>query len=64
MMPNTLCVNGGGVLRTAGGLRFVNPALHGAKYCNAQIDDYQGLPRRFSTPAAAAAGAARTLLAS
>jgi hypothetical protein len=46
MMPNTLCVNGGGVLRTSGGLRFVNPPLGGAKYCNAQIDDYQGLPRR------------------
>lgn len=46
MMPNTLCVNGGGLLRTAEGLRFVNPPSGGAKYCNAQIDDYQGLPRR------------------
>ena len=46
MIPNTLCVNGGGLLRTAGGLRFINPPVRGAKYCNAQIDDYQGLPRR------------------
>ena len=46
MIPNTLCVNGGGLLRTTGGLRFLNPPLGGAKYCNAQIDDYQGLPRR------------------
>jgi hypothetical protein len=46
MMPNTLCLNGGGLLRTSGGLRFVNPPLNGSTYCNAQIDDYQGLPRR------------------
>jgi hypothetical protein len=45
MMPNTLCVNGGALLRTTCGLRFINPLLSGATYCNAQIDDYQGLPR-------------------
>jgi len=46
MIPNILCLNGGGVLRTAEGLRFVNPPLTGSKYCNAQLDDYQGSPRR------------------
>lgn len=46
MTPHILCVNGGALLHTASGLRFVNPPLGGAKYCNAQIDDYQGLPRR------------------
>jgi hypothetical protein len=46
MMPNTLCVNGGALLRTAEGLRFINPPLGGSAYANAQIDDYQGLPRR------------------
>jgi hypothetical protein len=46
MIPNMLCVNGGGLLRAAGGLRFINPPLGGTKYCNAQIHDYQGLPRR------------------
>jgi hypothetical protein len=45
MSLNTLCVNGGGLLRTPGGLRFVNPPLDGASYCNAQLDDYQALPR-------------------
>jgi hypothetical protein len=42
----TLRVGGGGLVRTPGGLRFVNPPLDGTHYCNAQIDDYQGLPRR------------------
>jgi hypothetical protein len=45
MIPNTLCVNGGGLLRTVDGLRFINPRLDGSTYCNAQIDDYQALPR-------------------
>jgi hypothetical protein len=45
-MLNTLTVGGGGLLRTGGGLRFANPPLSGRAYCNAQIDDYQGLPRR------------------
>jgi hypothetical protein len=45
MMPNTLCVNGGALLRTTSGLRFINPPLSGSTYCNAQIDDYQSLPR-------------------
>ena len=41
MMLNTSCVREEGLLlRTAGGLRFVNPPLTGATYCNAQIDDY------------------------
>lgn len=45
-MLNTLCAGGGGLLRTGSGLRIVNPPLSGLAYCNAQIDDYQGLPRR------------------
>ncbi|MBP8291387.1 MAG: hypothetical protein KAX65_01365 [Caldilineaceae bacterium] len=39
-------VGGGGVVRTDAGLRFVNPPGAGNRYCNAQIDDYQGLARR------------------
>ena len=73
MIANVLCVNGGGLIRTASGLRFVNPPLGGARYCNAQIDDYQGLPRhsflhrpplrltlraRFSHPAGVLSGTA------
>lgn len=41
----TLCLRGGALVRTQGGLRFVNPPLDGSVYCNAQLDDYQGLPR-------------------
>lgn len=37
---------GGGLVRTQDGLRFVNPPLSGSVYCNAQLDDYQGLSRR------------------
>jgi hypothetical protein len=43
---NTVAVGGGGLLRTVDGLRFVNPPLDGTRYCNAQLDDYQRLPRR------------------
>ncbi len=43
---NTARVRGGALVRTLSGLRFVNPALDGSVYCNAQLDDYQGLPRR------------------
>lgn len=43
---NTLAVSGGGLLRTPDGLRLVNPPLDGRRYCNAQLDDYQGRPRR------------------
>lgn len=39
-------VGGGGVVRTEDGLRFVNPPGAGRRYCNAQLDDYQGLARR------------------
>jgi hypothetical protein len=39
-------VGGGGLLRTPEGLRFVNPPGTGRRYCNAQLDDYQGLARR------------------
>jgi hypothetical protein len=42
----TLRVGGGGLVRTSDGLRFVNPPLDGTRYCNAQLDDYQGRPRR------------------
>lgn len=45
MRWNTFTVRGGGLLRTEVGLRFVNPPLDGSAYCNAQLDDYQGLPR-------------------
>ena len=47
--PQGFCVTGvggGGVVRTEAGLRFVNPPGAGKRYCNAQIDDYQGLARR------------------
>jgi hypothetical protein len=37
---------GGGLVRTAEGLRFLNPPGDGRGYCNAQLDDYQGLARR------------------
>jgi hypothetical protein len=43
---NTLAIRGGALVRTGDGLRLVNPALDGSVYCNAQLDDYQGLPRR------------------
>ncbi len=43
---NLLRVNGGELIRTEEGLRLVNPPLDGNAYCNAQLDDYQGLPRR------------------
>ena len=46
--PQDFCVTGvggGGVVRTDAGLRFVNPPGAGKRYCNAQIDDYQGLAR-------------------
>jgi len=39
-------VGGGGLAATADGLRFLNPERDGSSYCNAQIDDYQGLARR------------------
>jgi hypothetical protein len=45
MYWNTLAIRGGALVRTANGLRFVNPPLDGSVYCNAQLDDYQGLPR-------------------
>jgi hypothetical protein len=43
---NVLRVNGGELIRTGDGLRLLNPPLDGRTYCNAQLDDYQGLPRR------------------
>jgi hypothetical protein len=43
---NVLRVNGGELIRTGDGLRLYNPPLDGTFYCNAQLDDYQGLPRR------------------
>jgi hypothetical protein len=43
---NTLAIHGGALLRTGDGLRLFNPPLAGSVYCNAQLDDYQGLPRR------------------
>lgn len=43
---NTLAIHGGALIRTSDGLRLLNPPLDGSAYCNAQLDDYQGLPRR------------------
>ncbi len=73
-MPwNTLGVNGGGLVRTAQGLRLLNARSRGERYCNAQLDDYAGLPRsrfpnrpplrltvraRFSHPAGVLSGTA------
>jgi hypothetical protein len=45
-VPNMLAAGGGGLVRMADGLRFANPPLDGTRYCNAQLDDYQRLPRR------------------
>lgn len=39
-------MRGGSLVRTGTGLRFVNGPLDGSVYCNAQLDDYQGLPRQ------------------
>lgn len=43
---NVTGAGGGGIVRTPAGLHFVNPASTDRRYCNAQIDDYQGLPRQ------------------
>lgn len=43
---NVTGAGGGGLVRTHAGLRFVNPAGTARRYGNAQIDDYQGLPRQ------------------
>ena len=43
---NRYTVGGGGIVRTAAGLRFICPPTETRRYTNAQIDDYQGLPRR------------------
>jgi Glycosyl hydrolases family 16 len=42
---NIAMLSGGGLVRTQDGLRFTNPQLDGTVYCNAQLDDYQGLAR-------------------
>lgn len=43
---NTLAIRSGALVRTTHGLRLLNLPLTGSTYCNAQLDDYQGLPRR------------------
>jgi hypothetical protein len=39
------CVGGGVLLQSEAGLRFVNRPTRQTAYTNAQVDDYQGLPR-------------------
>jgi hypothetical protein len=46
MEMNTYEVSGGQAIREGEGWRFTLPRLNGGRYADAQIDDYQGLPRR------------------